>query len=95
VDQQCSLVNYRGTGSFCWYFVLANNCADFTVAGLYQGHALSSAKVSQLGYPQPNRLFSQLQQFENDEFDFMNVNKQKACVSTAGPNGLDTTCTTE
>jgi RHS repeat-associated protein len=76
-----------GTGAFCWYNVLMNNCADFTTIGLFEGGALSLSQINKLGFPRPNSLFQQLRQFENDEFELMDIQKQKACVDIGGPGG--------
>ncbi|HKS67973.1 MAG TPA: hypothetical protein VJR26_12105 [Candidatus Acidoferrales bacterium] len=83
-----------GTGPFCWYNVGFNNCADFTVAGLFVGNALSQQQVNSLskGF-RPNSLFNELLPFQNDEFRLMDIQKQKACVTVQGNNGPITTCT--
>ncbi|MHB8753516.1 MAG: RHS repeat domain-containing protein [Candidatus Acidiferrales bacterium] len=76
-----------------WYNVCFQNCADFTIAGLLSGNALSLQQVKSLSMGfRPNSLFNELKSFENDEFDLMEIQKQKACVTIFDKNGPETTC---
>lgn len=91
VAQQRNLVNNLGSGSgLCWYNVAFSNCADFTVAGLFKGNALSQSQVGSLSMGfRPNSLYNELRPFENDEFNLIEPQlKQHWCVSAGG----NTTC---
>jgi hypothetical protein len=95
VEQQ-QRTTAAGTGFFCWYNVAFNNCADFTVAGLFVGKALSQQQVDSLSMGfRPNSLFNELTAFQNDEFDLMQIRKQKFCVTVQDNDGPETTCTYE
>jgi hypothetical protein len=83
----------RKAGPPATYNVCLGNCAHFTIAGLFHGHALNSDQVDSIGAPQPNSIFEQLAAFETTQFEMKDLVPLKGCVTVEGSDlQLHTKC---
>jgi RHS repeat-associated protein len=88
VDQEREAIA-EGHGQFCQYNVMLTNCADFTVAALLTGSAITPQQVNSLSSLTPNGQTSEYSSIAYDSFDLIQImmNQYGACVRASDSFG--------
>lgn len=79
----------EGHGSFCQYNVALTNCADFTIAGLLEGNAITQQQAGSISAITPNGQTSYYNNIAYDSFDLIQLllGDYGACVTATDSFG--------